>query len=104
MKLSILSNPVASQVGTGQLFFLVDSSSVYLEGYMYGPFHRINDAPETVKKILESGELWVLSPRNIGASNFPKVKAYEGKLPADRLGIEFETEVKPDEGTPPGAS
>jgi hypothetical protein len=30
------------------------------------------------------------------------VKAYEGKLPAGRLGIEFETEVEPDEGTPPG--
>jgi len=69
---------------------------------MYGPFHRINDSPETVRKITESGELWGQSPRNIGASDFPKVKAYEGKLPAGRLGIEFETEVEPDEGTPPG--
>jgi hypothetical protein len=69
---------------------------------MYGPFHRINDSPETVKKIIESGELWGQSPRNIGASNFPKVKAYEGKLPAGRIGIEFETEVEPDEATPPG--
>jgi hypothetical protein len=55
-----------------------------------------------VKKILESGELWGQSPRNIAASNFPKVKAYEGKLPADRRGIEFETGLQPDEGTPPG--
>jgi hypothetical protein len=56
---------------------------------MYGPFHRINDPPETVKKILESGELWGKSPRNIASSDFPKVKAYEGKLPPGRQGIEF---------------
>ena len=30
------------------------------------------------------------------------MKAYDGKLPGGRLGIEFETEVEPDEGTPPG--
>ena len=41
---------------------------------MPGPFHRFNDSPETVKKILESGELWGQSPSNIAASDFPKVR------------------------------
>jgi hypothetical protein len=69
---------------------------------MYGPFHRLNDSPEEVRKILESNEIWGTSPRNFLQSDIPKVKAYDGKLPADAKGIEFETEIPPDSGHVPG--
>ena len=69
---------------------------------MYGPFHRLNDSPDDVRKILATGEIWGLPPRGIFKSDIPKVKAYDGELPPDETGIEFETEVKPDSGHVPG--
>jgi hypothetical protein len=69
---------------------------------MFGPFHRLTNSPEEVRKILESGEIWGATPRNIFQSDIPKVKAFAGHLPADRTGIEFETEVPPDKGHVPG--
>jgi hypothetical protein len=68
---------------------------------MYGPFHRLNDPPEVIRKILESGELWGKPPRNIFQSDIPTVKAYAGRLPSGAVGIEFETEVPPDYGHVP---
>ena len=62
---------------------------------MYGPFHPLNDSPDDVRKILASGEIWGTPPRGIFKSDIPKVKAYDGELPPDETGIEFETEVKP---------
>ena len=35
-------------------------------------------------------------------SDIPKVKAFVGPLPPGRSGIEFTTEIVPDEGCPPG--
>jgi hypothetical protein len=69
---------------------------------MYGPFHRLNDPPEVVREILESGELWGRPSAHIFQSDIPKVKAYAGPLPAGAVGIEFETEVPPDNGHVPG--
>jgi hypothetical protein len=69
---------------------------------MYGPFHRLNDSPDNVRKILDSGEIWGMTPRGIFQSDIPKVKAYDGELPSGQTGIEFETEVKPDSGHVPG--
>ena len=68
---------------------------------MYGPFYRVNDPPDVVQKILESGELWGRSPRNVFQSDIPKVKAFAGRLPSDAAGFEFETEVPPDTGHVP---
>ena len=68
---------------------------------MYGPYYRVGDSPEVVRKILKSGELWGTSPRNIFRSNIPKVKAYRGELPPGIRGIQFETEVPPDPGSVP---
>lgn len=68
---------------------------------MFGPFHRVNDPPEVVRKILESGEIWGTTPRNVFQSAIPKVKAYAGPLPVGISGIEFETQVPPDEGGVP---
>ena len=47
----------------------------------------------------KTGELW--GAPAVG-SNIPKVKAYDGRLPTVLRGIEFSTEVEPDEGSPPG--
>ena len=69
---------------------------------MYGPFHRLVDSPDEVRKILDSGEIWGTAPRNFFQSDIPKVKAYAGKLPTDAKGIEFETAVRPDHGHVPG--
>lgn len=49
-----------------------------------------------------SGRIGGRPMRNIGAGVFPRVKAFIGPLPADRSGIEFETSIPPDPGSPPG--
>jgi len=69
---------------------------------MYGPFHRLTDSADEVRKVLDSGELWGMAPRNFFQSDIPKVKAYDGKLPSGAKGIEFETPVPPDAGHVPG--
>jgi hypothetical protein len=68
---------------------------------MFGPFYR-PDPPHIVRRIVESGELWGMSPRNVFRSDTPKVKAYSGHLPSGIVGFEFETEVEPDRGCVPG--
>lgn len=45
--------------------------------------------------------MWGRPPRNVFASNIPKVKAYEGPLPDGERGIEFTTDVTPDPGCAP---
>ena len=69
---------------------------------MYGPFHRLIDSPDEDCKILQSEEIWGMAPKNIFQSDIPKVKAYDGKLPPGAMGIEFETDVRPDSGHVPG--
>ena len=46
-----------------------------------------------------TGEIWGKTARS-GA--WPKVKAYVGRLPDGDRGVEFETDVRPDSGCPPG--
>lgn len=65
-------------------------------------YHRVESrtqTPEDARRQETSGELWGL-PRRGGI--FPRVKAYEGPLPEGVRGIEFETDVQPDPGSPPG--
>jgi hypothetical protein len=69
---------------------------------MYGPFHRMGDSEEVIRKIRESGELWGLPARNSFQSDIAAAKAYAGPLPDGAQGIEFETEVPPDRGHVPG--
>ena len=40
--------------------------------------------------------------RNNSQSDIPKAKAYDGPLPEESEGIEFVTDVEPDEGCVPG--
>ena len=68
---------------------------------MYGPFHRLGDSAEVIRKIRDSGEIWGLPPRNYFRSEIARVKAYAGPLPDGECGVEFETEIPPDRGHVP---
>jgi hypothetical protein len=67
---------------------------------VFGPFYRA-DPPDIVRKIMASGELWGRPPRNCFRSDTPKAKAYAGRLPEGVIGLEFETDAKPDAGGVP---
>lgn len=69
---------------------------------MSGVYHRVNDPPEVIQKIIASEELWGGPGRNVFQSDIPKVKAFAGPLPPDTAGFEFETDVIPDVGCVPG--
>ena len=69
----------------------------------FGPFHRrCEPQPEEIDKIGASGQLWGRPRRNFFAGLIPAVKAWEGPLPADAVGIEFYTDVPPDPWSVPG--
>jgi hypothetical protein len=59
------------------------------------------DQTET-QKVEQSGEVWGQKTKNYMSGLDPKVKAYEGPLPAGAKGYEFYTDVKPDVGHVPG--
>lgn len=56
----------------------------------FGPFHRrCETRPEEVDDVAHSGQLWGRPRRNFFAGMIPAVKAWEGPLPADAVGVEF---------------
>jgi hypothetical protein len=66
------------------------------------PYHRIESPTQTVADAARqeaTGEVWGRSPR---WGFKPKVKAFVGSLPRGARGVEFETDVAPDRGCPPG--
>jgi len=52
--------------------------------------------------ICSSGQLWGRPRRNFFAGLFPAVKAWDGSLPEDTIGVEFFTDVPPDPWSVPG--
>jgi hypothetical protein len=50
---------------------------------------------------IKSLEIWGKASQNFYQSEIPKVKAYVGKIPEGKAGIEFTTNVPPDPNTPP---
>jgi hypothetical protein len=69
----------------------------------FGPFHRrCEPRPEEVDQIARSGEIWGRARRNFFAGLIPAVKAWEGRLPSDAIGVEFFTDVEPDPSSIPG--
>ena len=67
-------------------------------------YHRLVSSSQTledIKKQIESLEIWGKAPHNVYKSDIPKVKAFIGKLPKGKKGIEFTTDVPPDPNTPP---
>jgi hypothetical protein len=69
----------------------------------FGPFHRrCEPRPEEVEKVVSSGEVWGRPRRNFFAGLIPAVKAWDGPLPAEAIGVEFYTDVEPDPWSVPG--
>jgi hypothetical protein len=66
-------------------------------------YHRLEADPNQTRRVArlqeESSEIWGRPPRL--RSDIPAVKAYPGPLPEHKRGIEFETDVPPDKGSPP---
>ena len=65
-------------------------------------YHRVEGPTQTEQNALEqasSSELWGFPARG---SDIPKVKAFKGPLPTEVRGVEFTTEIAPDENCPPG--
>ena len=65
-------------------------------------FHRIESPTQTAADAIaqeRTNEIWGRESRY---SDVPRVKAYVGQLPRDKRGIEFDTDVSPDGGSPPG--
>jgi hypothetical protein len=70
--------------------------------YTYYRTESPTQTAETAKLQQETLEIWGFPPQNIYQSDIPKVKAYKGKLPEGRRGIEFTTDILPDSGCRPG--
>ena len=69
----------------------------------FGPFHRRSELhPEDNERICSSGQLWGRPRRNFFAGLIPAVKAWEGALPPDAVGVEFYTDIEPDPWSVPG--
>ena len=67
-------------------------------------YHRLvspSQTKEDIEKQVLSLEIWGRPARNLYQSNIPKVKAFVGRLPEGKKGIEFTTDVAPDPNTPP---
>jgi hypothetical protein len=65
-------------------------------------YHRLQgptQPPDIVSVQQQTGRIRGYPARG---SLIPKVKAYDGPLPADRRGIEFTTDLLPDDGGAPG--
>ena len=70
----------------------------------YGPFHRVKSPTQSdnvayLQQQSSPQEIWGKARRG---SDIPQVQAYTGPLPTNENGIEFITNVKPDDGSPPG--
>ena len=69
---------------------------------MLRTYHRLESPTQTVadaRAQQAAGEVWGKPSR---FSYIAKVRAYSGPLPAGAKGVEFETDVEPDAGCPPG--
>ena len=67
-------------------------------------YHRFISPTQTnqdLQKQIQSQEIWGQPARNVYQSDIPKVKAFVGKLPKGKKGIEFTTDILPDPNTPP---
>lgn len=70
---------------------------------LYGPFHRRCGArPDDIELICSTGEIRGRPRGNFYAGLVPAVKAWEGELPDGMPGVEFYTNVAPDEDGAPG--
>lgn len=69
-----------------------------------GIYHRYKTPTQTEEDIdmqIQSLEIWGKAAQNVYQSDIPKVKAYVGRIPRGKEGIEFTTDIPPDPNTPP---
>jgi hypothetical protein len=62
-------------------------------------FYRVEGPTQTEEDAImqvESGEIWGRPSRG---SDIPSVKAYRGKLPPGKRGVQFTTPIQPDRGS-----
>lgn len=72
--------------------------------HLLGVYYRIQTPTQTEQDIqmqINSLEIWGKAAQNFFQSDIPKVKAYVGKIPPGKAGIEFTTDMVPDPNTPP---
>jgi hypothetical protein len=68
-------------------------------------YYRLKSSTQTKEDAIKqesSMRIEGLPERNISQSDIPKAKAYEGSLPEGEEGIEFTTDINPDNGGRPG--
>ena len=69
----------------------------------FGPYHRRSQHnPAENERINAAGQIWGRPRGNYFAGVVPCVKAWEGPLPEDIVGVEFYTDVEPDPWSVPG--
>ncbi len=71
---------------------------------VYRTYYRVQTPTQTEQDIemqINSLEIWGKPAQNVFQSDIPKVKAYVGRIPRGKAGIEFTTDVPPDPNTPP---
>ncbi len=68
-----------------------------------GPYHRLQTPKIQTRELSKIQEIsGLICGRTAKWGGAPSVKAYAGRLPATETGIEFETDVAPFLGSPPG--
>jgi hypothetical protein len=68
-------------------------------------YHRLKSSTQTKEDAIKQQDSMTIEgfpERNISQSNIPKAKAYDGSIPEGEEGIEFTTDVAPDNGSRPG--
>jgi hypothetical protein len=68
-------------------------------------YHRLKSSTQTREDAVKQQESMTIEgfpERNIAQSDIPKAKAYDGSIPEGEEGIEFTTDVTPDNGSRPG--
>jgi hypothetical protein len=73
----------------------------FIEISTYYRFFSPTQTQEDIQKQVDSLEVWGKPAHNFYQSDIPKVKAFVGKLPQGKKGIEFTTNIAPDPNTPP---
>jgi hypothetical protein len=68
-------------------------------------YHRLKSSTQTREDAVKQQDSMTIEgfpERNTAQSNIPKAKAYDGSIPEGEEGIEFTTDVPPDNGSRPG--
>jgi hypothetical protein len=68
-------------------------------------YHRLKSPTQTREDAIKQQKSMTIEgfpERNMSQSHIPKAKAYDGPLPLGEEGIEFTTDVEPDNGSRPG--